>query len=505
MRILLTGATGYIGQRLLPVLLNAGHEVLCLVRDARRLRLPEAGRGSISVIEADLLERESLSALPDTIDAAYYLVHSMGDSAAFSAKEERCARNFSHALGSRGARQVVYLSGICNEEGLSSHLESRLRVEEVLAEGSAPLTVLRAAIIVGSGSASFEIMRDIVEKLPVMVTPRWVETRCQPIAIRSVLDYLEQVLLNEAAFGRVFDIGGPEVLSYRQMLLEFARVRGMRRWILPVPVLTPRLSSYWLYFVTATSFSLAHSLVDSMKNEVVCRKLGIDAITEVEPVPYRKAVQLAFDRIEQNAVPSSWKDAVVSSNPGSGSLGSVEVPSFGCVRDERRIRIPAGGCERVLDNIWRIGGRRGWYYGNFLWALRGQLDKFVGGVGLRRGRRSDKDLYAGEVLDFWRVLVADRQAKRLVLFAEMRLPGEAWLEFRIEGEGPDACLVQTATFRPRGVLGRLYWYGIYPLHVFVFRGMARRLVQYQPPTAAAGSSPILDTTEACKAAPPLEV
>ncbi len=479
MRALLTGATGYIGQRLLARLLADGHHVICLVRDPARLHPIKSGTGTWEARRADLLDPASLRDLPPC-DVAYYLVHSMSDSEDFAERERACARNFLEGLQGTGARQVIYLSGICNDPELSPHLASRRAVEEVLASSSIPLTVLRAAIIVGSGSASFEIIRDLVEKLPMMITPRWLETRCQPIAIRSVLEYLAQTMGNEGTFGKTFDIGGPDVLTYREMLLQFAEIRGVRRWIVPVPVLSPRLSSYWLYLVTSTSFSLARNLVDSMKAEVVCRDDAIDAVTDVEPVSYRKAVELAFMRIEQNEVVSSWKDAAISSNLDVELSAAVQPPRFGCLTDERSVAVAAEEVDRVVDNIFSIGGRRGWYYADFLWELRGFIDKLVGGVGLRRGRRDPHVVRPGEVLDFWRVLVADREERRLLLFAEMKLPGEAWLELRVDAL-PDGgfALRQTATFRPRGVLGRLYWYGIMPVHVPIFRGMARRIAGYR--------------------------
>ncbi|QQS42197.1 MAG: SDR family oxidoreductase [Acidobacteriota bacterium] len=476
MKILLTGANGYIGKRLLPVLVEKGHEVVCLVRDPDRLNAPHSVQDKISVVTADLSEPESLESIPEDIDVAYYLVHSMTQtSKAFRELERAAAKNFVHAIDRTSASQIVFLSGIVNDEDLSEHLRSRLEVEEILSSAHAGLTTLRAAIVIGSGSASFEIIRDLVEKLPVMIAPRWVNVRCQPIAVSDVIRYLTSVAGEDRAVGKTFDIGGPDVLTYREMLLGLADLRGYRRYIVTVPVLTPRLSSYWLYFVTSTSFSLARSLVDSLRNEVVCE---LEGIKEIDPTPclgYRESLEMAFSRIEQNEVVSRWTDALVSLKIKPEFAEYIQVPEYGCLKDIQRIPIDAEDVERVTDRIWSIGGKRGWYYASFLWEIRGFIDKLFGGVGLRRGRRSATDIETGETLDFWRVILADREGRRLLLYAEMKVPGDAWLQFEVTEEEGEFFLVQTATFRPKGLLGRLYWYGVYPLHVAVFRGMARKI------------------------------
>jgi len=470
-RILLTGATGYIGKRLLPLLLEQGHTVVCAVRDTRRFVPPPLRREQVRVVEVDFLDRASLANIPAEIDAAYYLVHSMaGPDAHFEQLEAESARNFRDRISETQAAQVIYLGGIVNAAELSPHLASRKRVEATLAEGRYALTTLRAGIIVGSGSASFEIMRDLVEKLPVMIAPRWLDTRSQPIAVRDVLSYLVRVLHYAPAFGRAFDIGGPEVLTYKEMLLRFGRVRGLPRLILTVPVMTPRLSSYWLYFVTATSYPLAVHLVNSMKVEVVCRSNALARELRIELTPFDEAIRQAFARIEQSEIVSSWKDALASGSLRRPLAHYVEVPRFGCFRDVRTLA--ARDVDATQRRIWSIGGATGWYYASWLWRLRGLLDKLVGGVGLRRGRTHPTELHAGDALDFWRVLLADHTNKRLLLYAEMKLPGEAWLELRIDGDGT---LHQEATFRPRGVLGRLYWYAVLPLHALIFGGMLRRL------------------------------
>ena len=366
-------------------------------------------------------------------------------------------------------RQVIYLSGIVNTRLLSKHLASRKRVEEELSQGSYHLTTLRAGIILGSGSASFEIIRDLVEKLPVMVTPKWLNTRTQPIAVQNVIELLNGVLLKENLFDKSFDIGGPDILTYKEMLLRFAAVRNLKRKIFVVPVMTPKLSSYWLYFVTSTSYKLAVNLVDSMKVEVICRENDLAEQLNIKLMGYEDAVRMAFDKIEHHEVFSSWTDALSSPLLEKGVSDLITVPSFGCLQDKRVKKIT--DVETVLDRIWSIGGRNGWYYANWLWGMRGFLDKLSGGVGLRRGRKDSHNLAPGDSLDFWRVLVADRNEKRLLLFAEMKLPGEAWLEFRIEND----MLIQTATFRPLGLKGRLYWYSVMPFHELVFRGMINRI------------------------------
>lgn len=471
MKILLTGANGYIGMRLLPLLVKQGHEVFCAVRNPARLSISEGLRAKIQVITVDFLEDPEAGLLPKDLDAAYYLIHSMSASTSdFDEKEARSAKNFNQMVAETQCKQVIYLGGIVNENELSKHLSSRKNVEDILAAGPAALTVLRAAIIVGSGSASFEIIRDLCEKLPIMITPKWVKTRCQPIAIRNVIQYLIGVLGHEKTYNEVFDIGGPDILTYKQMMRTYAKVRKLRLLILDVPVMTPKLSSYWLYFVTSTSYTLALNLVDSMRVEVITKDRRLQELLQIEPIPYQEAIALAFEKIEQNQVISSWKDSLVAGRFTKDLKEYVKVPSYGCVKDHQQIKVEDP--QAVLKNIWSIGGARGWYYGNSLWKLRGYVDKLVGGVGLRRGRTHPDKIFEGDALDFWRVILADKEAKRLLLFAEMRVPGEAWLEFEIDD---DNTLHQTATFRPRGLIGRLYWYAMLPFHYFIFSGMIRNI------------------------------
>jgi len=480
MKILLTGATGYIGKRLLPVLIENGHEVVCCVRDKKRF--PTEGiynHPNVSLFEVDFLKDIPSSDSIKDIAAAYYLIHSMSSNIKdFEKLEVISANNFVNLVKKTSAKQIIYLGGITNEEKLSKHLASRKKVEEILSKSGIPLTSIKAGIIVGSGSASFEIIRDLVEKLPVMVTPKWLNTKHQPTAIRNVLEYLTGVLLKQETFNKSYDIGGPDILSYKQMLLQLAEVRGLKRFIFTVPVMTPRLSSYWLYFVTSTSYMLAINLVNSMKIEVVAKDNSLEKMLGIKPISYKEAVRLAFQRIEQNNVISSWKDSLISSSKESSLSSHIEVPTHGCFFDKREKEIRTD-IDQVLDNIWSIGGERGWYYGDWLWHLRGFLDKLVGGVGLRRGRTNQNDIHVGDTLDFWRVLAADKKNKRLLLYAEMKLPGEAWLEFKIVKKNEKHFLQQTATFRPKGLLGRLYWYSVLPLHYFVFDGMAENIINFK--------------------------
>ncbi len=471
MNILLTGANGYIGMRLLPRLLDMGHNIICCVRNASRLSVDEETLTKISVIEIDFLDVPDISKIPKDIDIAYYLIHSMTSSTTdFDEKEERSARNFNTYMGQTNVNQVIYLSGIVNEKNLSKHLWSRKNVEETLYEGDYHITVLRAAIIVGSGSASFEIIRDLCEKLPFMITPKWVLTKAQPIAIRDVINFMLEVIGNEKCYDESFDIGGPDILTYKEMLHLYAKTRGFKNWILTLPLMTPKLSSYWLYFVTSTSYKLALNLVDSMKIEVITKDTRLQEILNIKPHTYTEAIEMAFTRIKQNRVVSSWKDSMISGRFKKELKKYVEVPTFGCLRDEKTKKVDDP--DKVLKNIWSIGGDKGWYYGDWLWKIRGFIDKLIGGVGLRRGRTSPDTIFEGDALDFWRVLLADKKNKRLLLFAEMRVPGEAWLEFNIDENN---ILHQTATFRPRGLIGRLYWYSMLPFHFFIFGGMIRNI------------------------------
>lgn len=488
MKILLTGATGYIGKRLLPVLIENGHNVVCCVRDKTRFTLDENYSTKTEVIEVDFLNPDTLKNIPKDIDAGYYLIHSMtSNSKDFDKYEEISAINFRDYINTTNAKHIIYLSGIVNENNLSKHLSSRKNVESILSKGKYNFTTLRAGIIIGSGSASFEIIRDLVEKLPIMITPKWLLTKSQPIAIRDVITFLFKSLFNENTFNQSFDIGGPDIMTYKEMLLKFAKIRKLKRKIIVIPVLTPRLSSYWLYFVTSVSYTLAVNLVNSMKIEVVCKDNKLKEMLNITPLTYEQAIESAFQNIEEHHIISSWKDSLISGRINENLSKYIQVPKNGCYTDKRQIQIEDS--KAVLEKIWHIGGETGWYYANFLWGIRGFMDKLFGGVGLRRGRTSPDVLNNGDTLDYWRVLLADKDNMRLLLFAEMKLPGEAWLEFKIEknkfntdtrsdaetSEREGYTLYQTATFRPKGLLGRLYWYSVMPFHFFVFSGMLRKI------------------------------
>ena len=473
MTILLTGATGYIGKRLIPLLINDGHHVVCLVRDRLRIDKTYVNDNNVTIVKADFLNPSTLNNIPKNIDVAYYLIHSMSNSSKnFELMEKHCAQHFKSAIKTTNVKQVIYLSGITNEKKLSKHLHSRKQVEGILKSKHYALTVFKAGIIVGSGSSSFEIIRDLVEKLPFMIAPKWLNTKTQPLAIRDVLAFLLKAAGNPKLFNKSYDIFGPEIITYKSMLLQFAEVRKLKRYIITVPVMTPKLSSYWLYFVTSTSYKLASTLVDSMGVQIIGKPSNINETLSIRPITYKEAVELAFEKIEQNSIISSWKDSMVNSGKLNSNIHQyINVPSFGCFKDYRER--PTNNPQKTMDKIWRIGGKTGWYYGNFLWKLRGYADKVAGGIGLRRGRTNATELNTGDALDFWRVIYANKSKQKLLLYAEMRLPGEAWLEFKIENN----LLKQTAIFRPRGLWGRLYWYSVIPFHAIIFKGMINSLTK----------------------------
>jgi uncharacterized protein YbjT (DUF2867 family) len=473
-KVLITGANGYIGARLIPKVIEAGHEVVLLVRSAARLHLPSDFK--VTIIEGDLTNIASLEKIPGDIDLVYYLVHSMSQSAQqFAEMEAISAYNFRDRISRTKAKQIIYLSGLVNDPNLSRHLSSRKHVDEILRGDLSLSQTLMAGIIIGSGSASFEIIRDLVEKVPIMITPKWVENKTQPIAVRDVLDYLIFVLGNPVTFGHAFEIGGPDVLTYRELLMQYAKIRKLKRFMIKVPVFSPNLSSYWLYFITSASYPLARSLVESLKNNAVCKENSIQLIYPKKLLTYEEAVRRALDVIEENKVPSSWKDAMGQTHLSSDLSIYINVPENGVLKEI--IRVPFSvPIEALQKEIWSLGGSRGWLYMNWAWKIRGFFDKIVGGIGLRRGRRDPVEVHSGDALDFWRVVVADKINHRLLLYAEMRLPGEAWLEFKIFSTTSGNELNQIATFRPRGLLGRLYWYMLYPLHWLIFRGMARKIV-----------------------------
>ncbi len=477
MKILLTGVTGYVGKRLIPILLSQNHELICCIRNVDRAPQEILNNPKVEVVQIDFLKPKNPVDIPSGIDVAFYLIHSMSSlSGDFEKLELETARNFRKLINETSVKQVIYLGGISNDKILSKHLRSRKNVEKELQQGNFALTILHAGIIIGSGSASFEIIRDLVEKLPVMVTPKWVLTQSQPIAIRDVLSFLTGTMLHPACMNKSFDIAGPDILSYKEIMLQLASIRKLKRYILVLPFMTPRLSSYWLYFITSTTYKLAVNLVNSLKVEVIAKDNKLAEILNIKTLTYKQAVEAAFLKIEQNQVYSSWKDALSSSMFSTEYTKYIQVPTYGCYKDTQVVEFQ-GKVSNVKEMIWSIGGDKGWYYANFLWRLRGYFDKLVGGVGLRRGRTNPKDIQNGDALDFWRVLLADKTNNRLLLYAEMKLPGEAWLEFKILPSDSKNTLIQTATFRPKGLWGRVYWYLSFPFHIFIFRGMIRNIVK----------------------------
>jgi uncharacterized protein YbjT (DUF2867 family) len=468
MRSLVIGASGYVGGRLAARLTVEGHALRIASRDS--LALAERFPGA-QTVRLDLLDPRTLPPALDGVHTAYYLAHSMAaGERGFAARDLAAARAFGRAAQDAGVRHIVYLGGLGDPASdLSPHLASRQAVGRELAAHGIPVTELRAAVIIGSGSASFEILRNLVEHLPIMITPRWVRTRCQPIAIADVLDLLVAAAAHPEHHG-VVEVGGADVLSYAEMMATYARIRGMRRIMIPVPVLTPRLSSYWVSLVTPVPASIARPLIEGLRNEVVVRDPGPAARLGVRPMGFEEAVREAVDRSTTTALESTWFD----------SLGAPGRPTFdegrsreGMMVDRRRERVPTSAA-RMFEVVEAVGGADGWPYARALWRLRGALDRLVGGPGMRLGRRDPRRLRVGDALDFWRV-EAVRRPELLRLRAEMRLPGRAWLQFEVRPQGESCELVQTAFFEPRGLSGLAYWYLLYPAHVLVFRGTLRRL------------------------------
>ena len=467
MKVLVTGASGYIGGRLVPVLLDAGHEVRCMTRDPKRLAL-DPWRTAVEVVAGDALQRDTLDAALRRCDVAYYLIHSMYGRHQFSELDRSAARNFAEAAERTGLGRIIYLGGLgSDQDDLSEHLRSRHEVGRILASGTVPVAELRAAPIIGSGSLSFEMIRHLSELLPVMMKPSWMGTRCQPIAIRNVLQILVAVL--EQSFVGVAQIGGPEILTYLDMIQIYADIAGLqRRLVIPLPLYNGWVSAFMVGLVTPLPVRVVKPLIDSLRNDVVAvdpRRFGVELLT------YREAVSLALKRANDLAVPTRWSDAVT--DPESPMPGDPKWSGAAMEADRRDVACRAAPSD-LYWAVSRIGGDVGYYRMNWAWRARGVIDQLVGGVGLRRGRRHPEELHQGESLDFWRVAAIDKD-RRLLLRAEMKLPGTAWLEWTIELTPGGSRLVQIARFAPRGVLGRLYWWGLLPLHAPIFGAMARRI------------------------------
>ena len=478
-RVLVTGASGYVGGRLVPALLNEEFEVRILVREKGKV-LGRTWVNSVDIATGSASDYQSVRAALEGVHTAFYLLHSIGVGTHFDQLEAEMARTFAKAAESAGVAQIVYLGGIANDEKKSKHLASRARTGEELRSGKVPVIELRAGIIIGSGSASFEMLRHLTHRLPVMTTPKWVSNRTHPIAIRDVLWYLTHTAQLAQPVSGVFDIGGPEVLSYAEMMQKFAKCSGLRRrWIIKVPVLTPKLSSLWIGLVTPVPTHLARPLIGSLINETVADpNKAIDALIPKpgEGLIYvESAINLALTRTSANQVETRWSDATAPTAPWQKAQGDPEWAGEQILKDHREV-VTDTPIKNVWQSIERIGGETGWYGADFLWWARGLIDRLFGGVGLRRGRRDPKTLRVGESLDFWRVEALEHE-KLLRLYAEMILPGKAWLEFRLSEEDGKVRLVQEARFSPRGLGGQLYWYLILPLHAFVFPTMLRNIIR----------------------------
>ncbi len=494
--ILLTGATGYVGGRLLRALQAAAYPVRCLARRPEFLA-PRVSSGT-EIVQGDCLDAASLPAACAGVDTAYYLVHSMGSTGDFAEQDRTAAANFGAAAQAAGVRRIVYLGGLGDARGhLSPHLRSRHETGEALRASGVPVIELRASVILGSGSLSFELIRGLVERLPVMLCPRWVRTPAQPIAIEDILAYLLATIDLPRGSAGIFEIGGADRVSYAGIMSEYARQRGLRRSMIPVPLLTPRLSSLWLGLTTPVYARVGRKLIESVENETTVHDDRALRVFPIRPMGFRQAIRRAILNEDQEYGATRWSDAISSAGVP---------PSWGGMRfgtrlvDSRAVRVPVSPA-LAFATVRRIGGSTGWYYGNRLWKLRGFIDLLFGGVGMRRGRRHPEQLAVGDTVDFWRV-EAYEPDRRLRLVAEMKLPGRAWLEFEVQPDADGAIIRQTAVFDPVGLLGLLYWYGVYPLHARVFAGMLRGTAraaelcggQAAGPRVAAGSPGIRAAT-----------
>ena len=471
--IFLTGATGYVGGRLLGVLQRDGHRTRCIARRPENLRsrLSE----TTEVVRGDLLDRASLVDAMRGQDIAYYLVHSMGSSGDFAEEERGCAENFANAARESGIRRIIYLGGLgADAPNPSDHLSSRRQVGDILRGSGVPVIEFRASIVIGSGSVSFEMVRALVERLPVMITPRWVSVAAQPIAINDLLEYLCCAITLPSDGHRVFEIGGADVVSYGELMREYARLRGLRRMMLPVPVLTPRLSSLWLGLVTPLYARVGRKLIDSLRNASVVTDPSASETFAVQPMGIRDAIAAAMRNEDREVAETRWSDALSSSGTAR-TWGGVR---FGTrLVDQRSARVSVSAAEAFAP-IRRIGGDIGWYFGNLLWRVRGFIDLLVGGVGVRRGRRDPSEVAVGDAVDWWRVERYE-PGHMIRFYAEMKLPGRAWLQFEVTPaeDGQGAVIHQTAEFDPVGLGGFVYWYAVWPVHAAVFRGMIRGIAR----------------------------
>ena len=473
--ILVTGATGYIGGRLVPRLVESGRRVRVLVRSRSRA-LARSWHPRVDVAVGDVLDPETLTAALAGIDTAYYLIHSMSSGADFHDQDIRAARSFGRAAKAAGVKRIIYLGGLGDPASrLSHHLRSRQSTGQALQESGVPVTEFRAAVIVGAGSTSFEMIRYLVERLPVMICPKWIYSRIQPIAVDDLLEYLVAALDAPESRGQIIEIGGRDVVTYRGMMLGYARARGLKRLLVPVPVLTPRLSAYWVHWITPIHAGISSALIEGLHNDVVVtNNLARRLFPDVEPMDYARAIDRVIDDLDAGRIDTSWSDALGATAWREQPVGLES--RHGMIIERRRVRVaaPARDVYRVFTGI---GGARGWYFATWAWRLRGALDRMLGGVGLRRGRRHADRLRIGDALDFWRVedLRTDRSVR---LRAEMKLPGRAWLNFEArDAEDGATHLEQTAAFIPKGLPGLAYWYGLYPVHAWIFGGLVKAIAR----------------------------
>ncbi len=470
--ILITGASGYVGGRLVNLLHKHNYNLRCMARQPAYLQAKFTH--NIDIVQADVLDKESLLPALRDVDTAFYMVHSMASKSSFQKTDRLGAHNFAEAAKACGVKRIIYLGGLGDDrEKLSPHLHSRQEVGQILRESGVQTIELRASIVIGSGSLSFEMIRNLTEKLPVMVMPKWVNVKAQPIGIDDLLAYLMEAISVNVDCSRIFEIGGRDQLSYYDLMMEYIRVRGLKRIMIPVPVLTPGLSSLWLGLVTPLYAQIGKKLIDSIRHPTVVRDKTADDYFSIQPKSAREAITAALVNEEHEFAETRWSDALSSSSGQKRYFGGLRVKSR--LIDSRKIQVRVSP-QKAFEPILNLGGKNGWYAWNILWQLRGAIDLLIGGVGMRRGRPENRDLRVGDTLDFWRVEALEKP-HHIRLFAEMKVPGKAWLQFEIEPDEDGSTIRQTATFYPFGLSGLLYWYGIYPLHALVFRSMIRAIAK----------------------------
>lgn len=501
--VLVLGASGYVGGRLVPLLLDKGYRVRSGARNPDKLTCRGyASHSGFEPFKVNVLDQESLDNACQGCDAVFYLVHSMGPGPGgkndFASKDRTAAQNMVQAAQKNRLKQIIYLGGLGDQgENLSHHLKSRLEVGHILQQGSVPVTFLKAAMIMGSGSASFEVMRYLVERLPVMITPKWVHTKSQPIAISNVLGYLAGCLDNPRTLGQTFEIGGPDILSYAQIFKIYSEEAGLgQRLIIPVPFLTPTLSSYWIHLVTPVPSSLARPLAEGLRNTVICRENRIREIIPQKLLTCREAISLALSRIKQEEVDTCWADAGEVNAPEWVSCSDSTYSGGNLYEIAYQVRLSQPP-EKVWPTIESIGGKKGWYYADILWRVRGMADKLMGGSGYREGRRVQNELRYGDTIDFWRVILV-KKFEQLKLLAEMKVPGQALLEFDLLPKGSNqSILVQRARFYPKGLWGLVYWKSLAPVHIWMFKGMLNKIAKSSSATILEGPAKVKRTRDSC--------